>query len=246
MNAYIAGGVLCTSSLGFRDGQYCKALTAPGAVRCIGHQHAEKTISRVAKALLRLSSTPLTADDALRRACRWWLKAGVRTIAPSVRSAILASGPCVYCGDPKPVEVDHVIPVAWGGLSIWWNLVPACFRCNRGKGDKTVNEWCAARIAAGRFWPPLPLGAYREQIAAEALDAVEPEAFVSDLHAAAASLIAQPAVVPFECDSRWQLARNAWTTTTDNLGAWEQWLRRHAAIELMFRIESTIEELTTA
>jgi 5-methylcytosine-specific restriction endonuclease McrA len=242
MTTFIAGCDLCASSLGFRDGQHCKALVAPGTTRCVGHQHAERTIARIARVLQRLSTTPLTIQDALRRACRWWLKTGVRNIAPSVRTAILASGPCVYCGDPKPVEVDHIIPVARGGLSVWWNLAPACFRCNRAKGDALVNEWCAALIAAGRFWPPLPLGEYREQLAAEVLDAAEPEAFVFDLHAAAGSLIAQPAVTPFECDPRWQLAREIWMTTTGDLRDREEWLRRHAAVELMFRVESTAKE----
>jgi hypothetical protein len=77
---------------------------------------------------------------------------------------------------------------------------------------------------------------------AEALDAVEPEAFISDLHAAAASLITEPAVAPFEGDPRWLLARDAWTAVTSGLGDRDEWLRRHAAVELMFRIESTVEE----
>jgi 5-methylcytosine-specific restriction endonuclease McrA len=238
----IAGSELCASRLGFRSGQFCRALVVPGAARCVGHQQAERTIARLAEKLRHLSSTPLTLENSLRRACRWWLKNKVRNIAPSARSAILASGPCVYCGDPETVEVDHIIPVARGGLSVWWNLAPACFRCNRDKADATVNEWCAARIAAGRFWPPLPLGEFRERMVAEALDAVEPEAFISDLHAAAASLITEPAVAPFEGDPRWLLARDAWTAVTSGLGDRDEWLRRHAAVELMFRIESTVEE----
>jgi hypothetical protein len=44
---------------------------------------------------------------------------------------------CRYCGLPAGVvvlQIEHVIPVAHGGTSDPWNLVPACAECNRGKG----------------------------------------------------------------------------------------------------------------
>jgi len=42
---------------------------------------------------------------------------------------------CVYCGDPATC-VDHVLPKAWGGLTVERNLVAACKPCNSRKGDR--------------------------------------------------------------------------------------------------------------
>ena len=49
---------------------------------------------------------------------------------------------CIYCSRSFSVswfscEAEHVIPiVALGGTNIWWNRVPACASCNRGRGGK--------------------------------------------------------------------------------------------------------------
>lgn len=43
---------------------------------------------------------------------------------------------CQYCGQTPPtvvLEVDHINPVANGGLDAIDNLLTACFDCNRGK-----------------------------------------------------------------------------------------------------------------
>lgn len=49
---------------------------------------------------------------------------------------------CSYCGTDKgPFDVDHVIPVSYGGTNDIGNLTLACRRCNRSKGAKLVNEW---------------------------------------------------------------------------------------------------------
>lgn len=43
---------------------------------------------------------------------------------------------CQYCGATPPgsvLEVDHIDPVALGGLDEMDNLITACFACNRGK-----------------------------------------------------------------------------------------------------------------
>jgi hypothetical protein len=44
---------------------------------------------------------------------------------------------CQYCGAHPPavvLECDHIVPVAEGGKNDIYNLVTACFGCNRGKG----------------------------------------------------------------------------------------------------------------
>jgi hypothetical protein len=50
---------------------------------------------------------------------------------------------CSYCGAHPPdvlLEIDHVIPKAAGGSDDPENLVTACWDCNRGKGDRLLDE----------------------------------------------------------------------------------------------------------
>lgn len=44
---------------------------------------------------------------------------------------------CQYCGKNHDLTLDHVVPRASGGKSIWTNLVTACKRCNTYKGNKS-------------------------------------------------------------------------------------------------------------
>ncbi|MEU1254829.1 HNH endonuclease signature motif containing protein [Streptomyces chartreusis] len=52
---------------------------------------------------------------------------------------------CAYCdsafGPMVVAEVDHVRPLASGGLHDWSNLAPACARCNGLKADRDVTEF---------------------------------------------------------------------------------------------------------
>lgn len=57
-------------------------------------------------------------------------------ISPTLRFTILSRDgfECVYChATDKPLEVDHVRPVALGGTDVPENLVAACSDCNGGK-----------------------------------------------------------------------------------------------------------------
>lgn len=53
---------------------------------------------------------------------------------------------CKYCGNStykEPnllLEIDHIIPVSKGGTTIEENLQTLCWKCNREKSDKVVNE----------------------------------------------------------------------------------------------------------
>lgn len=52
---------------------------------------------------------------------------------------------CRYCGERGGrLECDHVIAVARGGNSEDANLATACFRCNRSKRSRLLEEWDAA------------------------------------------------------------------------------------------------------
>jgi 5-methylcytosine-specific restriction endonuclease McrA len=51
---------------------------------------------------------------------------------------------CVYCAtalDYTIATIDHVVPLAHGGSHTPGNLVAACARCNRAKGDLLPQEF---------------------------------------------------------------------------------------------------------
>ena len=64
---------------------------------------------------------------------------------------------CVYCGETYELHeltLDHVHPRTHGGENITSNLVPACIKCNQGKGSSNWMEWMRQKYG---FHP------YREQ-----------------------------------------------------------------------------------
>jgi 5-methylcytosine-specific restriction endonuclease McrA len=52
-------------------------------------------------------------------------------------------GRCAYCGEQRPLTVDHDIPLSRGGSNFISNIVPACRSCNARKGAKTAAEFVA-------------------------------------------------------------------------------------------------------
>ncbi|MBE9137683.1 HNH endonuclease [Nodosilinea sp. LEGE 07088] len=47
---------------------------------------------------------------------------------------------CQYCGSPRRLTIDHVIPHSKGGTHTWDNVVAACERCNTTKGDRLLPD----------------------------------------------------------------------------------------------------------
>lgn len=50
---------------------------------------------------------------------------------------------CQYCGvecRPGTITIDHVVPRARGGRTVWDNVVAACHTCNRRKGDRSLEH----------------------------------------------------------------------------------------------------------
>lgn len=51
---------------------------------------------------------------------------------------------CLYCKErlyPKKVTIDHIYPVAFGGVTITNNLKPACKACNSKKSNMNAEEF---------------------------------------------------------------------------------------------------------
>ena len=46
---------------------------------------------------------------------------------------------CACCGEKKPLEADHIVPLKKGGRNIIENLQPLCRACNAVKHTKTVD-----------------------------------------------------------------------------------------------------------
>jgi 5-methylcytosine-specific restriction endonuclease McrA len=59
----------------------------------------------------------------------------------------LWDSPCVVCAESGDIEIDHVVPVALGGINDATNLQPLCRVCNAIKGARMTNdqlrEWIA-------------------------------------------------------------------------------------------------------
>jgi len=67
---------------------------------------------------------------------------------------------CRYCGCSamrEPLEIDHVVPRAGGGTDDPENLITACWSCNRGKSDISLED--------SRLPTAIPAEALREQAA---------------------------------------------------------------------------------
>ena len=64
-------------------------------------------------------------------------------------------GCCWFCGVKLPrqeVTLDHLIPIAQGGIHHLENLVASCHACNIAKGRRTLEEYrqvCGGRPFAG-------------------------------------------------------------------------------------------------
>lgn len=63
--------------------------------------------------------------------------------ATIIRVARRDNNTCQICGEillDREIEIDHIIPYSKGGSSEEHNLRITCMKCNRKKGNKTVNS----------------------------------------------------------------------------------------------------------
>lgn len=65
-----------------------------------------------------------------------------RQRAKSIKNSMSKSNACPYCDNLIEREhIDHIYPVAKGGLSTTKNMVSVCAECNLKKRDLTLNEF---------------------------------------------------------------------------------------------------------
>lgn len=63
---------------------------------------------------------------------------------------------CVICGSTEELAIDHVHPVAEGGVSRIENLQTLCKPCNTSKKDRDGHEWLSSGMWRRRFQPRTP------------------------------------------------------------------------------------------
>jgi 5-methylcytosine-specific restriction endonuclease McrA len=56
---------------------------------------------------------------------------------------------CLYCDQPVPLWLEHVIPLAKGGNNTRANVIPACEPCNRRKAKRPVEHFLTDRCHVG-------------------------------------------------------------------------------------------------
>lgn len=72
----------------------------------------------------------------------------VRSAGCRERLTAQVGGMCVYCGARPADHLDHMIPRSRPhGTDALVNLAPCCAPCGQSKGDLTIAEWIAVRVA---------------------------------------------------------------------------------------------------
>lgn len=108
--------------------------------------HVEMTVEDW-NALLRqtdLVETEVMAKAKDGKMVKAFLRKSERNISQNVSWNVYRrdSYACRYCGDDKtPLTVDHLVTWETGGPSIEANLVAACKKCNRVRGNLPYEEW---------------------------------------------------------------------------------------------------------
>jgi 5-methylcytosine-specific restriction endonuclease McrA len=96
------------------------------------------------------------------------------TAASIARRTWLFGNCCAYCGNDGPLHLDHVEPLARGGMHTPDNLVPACQRCNLSKLAKPVESWYMSQpFFSPERWEALQAHTGRRRSATEQLSLMD-------------------------------------------------------------------------
>lgn len=110
-------------------------------------RHKERLNAQIA-AYHRAHPEVVRAKRAKHRALRKNAE-GFFTAAEWRELVLLYEHACAYCGAIGPLEPDHCVPLARGGVNWIGNILPACRVCNARKHLMTEDEF-RARLAAER------------------------------------------------------------------------------------------------
>lgn len=88
------------------------------------------------------NARPVRQKTPYQRTIEEWNKMRGK-VAPSIM--LRDSYKCVYCGAVENLSIDHRTPVFLGGTNDLDNLATCCRSCNSSKGDRTVEDWTAAK-----------------------------------------------------------------------------------------------------
>jgi 5-methylcytosine-specific restriction endonuclease McrA len=118
----------------------------PERAREIARQAYEKHREiRLAQSALwaRANQDRKSVAEARRRAAK--LSAGGAGVDPAAWLGLVAAaeGRCTYCGEVRPLTMDHRIPLIRGGRHEIENIIPACKPCNSRKHTRTEEEFRA-------------------------------------------------------------------------------------------------------
>lgn len=70
---------------------------------------------------------------------------------------VVQDGKCIHCdcyldpNAPMKWEIDHLNPMSGTGDNSPSNIVISCTKCNRRKGEMSLEKWVRARAAKGYF-----------------------------------------------------------------------------------------------
>lgn len=65
--------------------------------------------------------------------------------AEVIKERLVMTDGCCYCGQDKPLHVEHVVALNDGGWHIPSNILGACKSCNSSKNDRPVEQWFRAQ-----------------------------------------------------------------------------------------------------
>ena len=241
----------CGWTLGYPDG-YCCTTPSNDDQFCDDHQDAERKIEAraqfIAQKARREIDSGSSSKGALRslanadaQAAQWWLKVGTRAMPTELYEDALFSGPCAYCEFSSPSVVDHIVPVAQGGLSVRENLAPACRLCNSEKGNKTPEQWQEWRAERRLCWPPQQIGDLFEAAVDQIIASGDIPDYLDDLLGKTAPGPPKNGTASYEDDPRWQVAWGALGSRQPDLKVSMRDLRWRAAIRVMYEVELEYE-----
>jgi 5-methylcytosine-specific restriction endonuclease McrA len=129
-------GALAASSARFRERHPDRAREI---ARLAYQRHRQERLALSARWALANRQRKAAAEQRRRAAKRQIEGHGVDP-ADWLAMVVAAQGRCTYCGEVRPLTMDHRMPLSRGGRHELENVVPACKPCNSRKHTRTEEE----------------------------------------------------------------------------------------------------------